>query len=81
MYDLIVEFKIANSSSKIRTQFPVSNKVASIYNPKVLAHFYITDFITEDEDDVSITSVQLIPWEITNNNNNTTNPTLGIDIR
>ena len=61
MFNLIVEFRISNSKTKIKAQFPVSNKMASKFNPKILAHFYITDFITEDEDDVSVTSIQLIP--------------------
>lgn len=61
MYNLVVKFKIANSESEIRAQFPVSNKMASKFNPKILAHFYITDFITEDEDNVTIISAQMIP--------------------
>ena len=63
MYNLVVKFKIANSGSEIQVQFPVSNKMASIFNPKILAHFYITDFITDDEDDVTIISVQMMPMD------------------
>ena len=63
MYNLVVKFKIANSDSEIQAQFPVSNKMASIFNPKILAHFYITDFITDDGDDVTIISMYIIPMD------------------
>ena len=61
MYNLVMEFRILNSKTTFKAQFPVSNQMASIFSLKTLARFYITDFIVDDEADVTIISMQMIP--------------------